>query len=76
VGKEKSPYFLLDQFWLPGAQDHRRAALVRLELIEHELRLPALMVSRGKFGCRDFIRACDVRGQGYDLLAISRSGIS
>ena len=71
VGKEKSPYLLLDQFWLTGAQDHPRAALVRLELIEHEFRLPALMISRSKFGSRYFIRVCDIGDQGYDLLAIS-----
>jgi hypothetical protein len=38
VGQQKAPDFLLDQFWFPGAENHSRPALVRLELIEDKLR--------------------------------------
>ena len=72
VGKEKSPYLLLDQFWLAGAQGVIPGPrCVGLELIEHKLRLPALMISHSKFGSRDFIRVCDIGDQGYDLVAVS-----
>lgn len=71
VGKEKAPDFLLDQFRLPGTQDHSRSALVRLELVEHKLSLPALVIRGGKLGGRDLLRVCDIGDQGYDFLAVS-----
>src|SRR5271170_8514963 len=43
---------------------------MRLDLIEDEFRLPALMISRGQFGGRDICRVGDIGDQRYDLFAV------
>src|ERR1700690_110810 len=71
MSEEKTPNFLLGQFRLPGAQDDSRPPLMRLKLIEHEFRLPALVVRRSQFDGRDIIRTRDIGHQGYNLVAVS-----
>src|ERR1700689_5532059 len=71
MGQEETPYLLLDQFRLSGAEDGAWSALVRIEFVEHKFRLPALVVRRGELDGRDFIRVGDIRDQGYDLFTVS-----
>jgi hypothetical protein len=50
MGQQEPPYLLLYHLGLSGAENRGRSPLVRLDLIEYQLRFPALVICGRQFG--------------------------
>src|SRR5262249_52412518 len=68
------PYLLLRQVGLPGPENGGRSPLVRLDLIECQLRFPALMICGRQFSRGDFAGVHYRGNERDDLIAVAAVG--